>query len=545
MRKVAATLVVLLIASALVAPGVVSAASRPPAKVSVPGQIQVGTVNAHQNKILGLKRFEAMLALARGFRERPPAFNGGYNGAVTAPDVLVITEFRPSNVEIFARLVREKYDMPYEIAGTAEDGPTVDAQAALIINTDTVVQREDVVTYPDVCLNSQDTEVRRLRRSYVVGRFTEVGTDAPFSVAGVHLARDYAESGEADCMQRNIDATRAQLENDPGATFIAGDFNQRAMESLYECDSNENSAPRSWWLSLTEPQGGQRVYLDSVRDWHRSTGTSMAEEWTFQHKGQSQLCSGLYGARRARIDYIFTSGALVAEAHADHPGWTDPGNPRYSDHRFVIGRFVLMGPPQPPRVGAVPDAGGVVHLTWQTVPEVTGWRLYRAHTGRAYQLIAELPPEQLAYDDVSTAHGNTYRYAIAPLAVNGAQGLESRATFAKADARGPQVSGIDPPSGATGVGTRVRIRVAFDEFVDADSVTPSTISLYRNGTRIPGQVIRKGGFVLYFDPAFPLRKGETFTVVVRPVSDTLGNIGETFRSRFSTVEPPKKKPRRR
>src|SRR5688500_228973 len=87
---------------------VVSSASTPAytstrLKDSPPGQISIATINARQNEILGPQRFEALLELALAFRTRPPAFNGGTRGAVFAPDVIAINEFREANVEIFTR----------------------------------------------------------------------------------------------------------------------------------------------------------------------------------------------------------------------------------------------------------------------------------------------------------------------------------------------------------------------------------------------------------------------------------------------------------
>jgi hypothetical protein len=287
------------------------------------------------------------------------------------------------------------------------------------------------------------------------------------------------------------------------------------------------------------------MYQDAARTYRRSRGESMTDEWTYQHPSNAPTCAGTLGVRQSRIDYIFAADAVVAEAGADHPGWLAAGAPKYSDHRYVLGRFVLSGPPRPLRPIATPDAGGVIHLTWETVDGVNGWIVYRALAGEQYQEIARLPGTSLAFDDTSTVDATTYRYALAPVGVDTGEGHESAGRWAVADARGPRVTSVTPPPGASGVGTNATVRVTFDEWVESSSVTPSTISLYRNGARVRGRVIRKGGFVLLFDPSFALRKRDGYTVVVRPVADTLGNIGPSFQSRFTTVEPPKRKKDRR
>ncbi|MGH2806409.1 MAG: hypothetical protein ACRDKT_03945, partial [Actinomycetota bacterium] len=145
--------------------GAVAQEVKPPRKISPPGQLQVATVNARQNKILGLKRFEALLELAKAFRFRPPAFNGGIRGSVTAPDIFVISEFRETNVEVLTRLLRVKFDQPYDIVGPS------DVQAALIVNHATVTMEGEVELIDDVCLNDETSDVPRLRREYPMARF--------------------------------------------------------------------------------------------------------------------------------------------------------------------------------------------------------------------------------------------------------------------------------------------------------------------------------------------------------------------------------------
>jgi endonuclease/exonuclease/phosphatase family metal-dependent hydrolase len=538
MKRTLALALVLLV-TLPVASGLRAAPVKPPKKISPPGQVQIATVNARQNKILGFKRFEALFELARAFRFRPPGFNGGTRGAVIAPDVAVISEFRELQVEVFARLLRVRFDEPYEIVGPS------DVQAAIIVNTDTLTLQGEVELIDDVCLNDETSEKPRFRREYPMARLVESATGAPLSVVGVHLARDYSASEESDCLARNVTEIRDRLENEPGAAFAAGDFNFRPVEIPHDCDRDEQSAPVRWWSLLTTPEDGGRAYVDAVREYRRARNESMADEWTYQHPDNATLCDGRIGVRRSRIDYIFASGTTVAEAHADHPGWLDRANYKYSDHRYVLGRFILSGPPRPQRPTAIPDAGGLIHLTWESEPETTGWILYRARPGTQYTEIARLPGTTVAFDDSATEHATRYRYSLAPLGVDGGQGLESAGTWTEADARGPHVNSVAPPAGATGVKPTVTVRVTFDEWVDSSSLTDATVSLYRNGIRIRGQIIRKGGFVLLFDPSTTLRKGDAFTIVVRPVADVLGNLGSTFRSRFQTIEPPKRKGDRR
>lgn len=544
MKRAMAVVVALVVVCGLMNPvvsGAATADSRPPVKASPPGQVSVATVNARQNRILRLKRFTALLELAKAFRFRPPAFNGGVRDAVIAPDLAVISEFRETNVEIFTNLMEEKFDEPYVLVG-----PT-DVQAALIINTRTVELVGEVEIVEDVCMNDETSDTPRLNREYPMARLREKSTGSTFTVLGVHLSRDYSSTGISDCLVKNIRSLRSALENEVGAAFVAGDINFRSTSLPYECDPNETGEAARWWTVMTtgDPESGTRRYLDTVRAFHRERSLTMVDEWTYEHPSSVKTCDGAEGIRRSRIDYIFASDAAVAEAHADHPGWVIPENHKYSDHRFVLGRFVLSGPPRVARPVSAQQAGGVIQLTWEPVEGATEYIVYRARTEASYTEISRLTPETTSFQDPNTEHGVTYRYSVAAVGADAGQGIESPPVWQEADARGPSVTSIFPARGAENVKPDVTIRATFGEWVDESSVERKTISVYRNGNRISGRVIRKGGFVLKFDPTYPLKKGETFTIVVRPVRDVLGNAGPVFKSRFSTVEPPKKRRRRR
>lgn len=516
-----------------------AAGARVPVKISPPGQISLVAVNARQNRILGLKRFEDMLELARAFRFRPPAFNGGRRGAVFAPDVAVISEFRETNIEIFHRLMKQKFDEPYEMVGPHN------VQAALIINTRTVELVGDVQLVDDVCMNDKTSETPRLNREYPMARLREISTGSLFTVIGVHLSKDYSHTGISDCLIKNVEALRTAVQNDQGAAFIAGDFNYRPTTLRYECDPHEQGEPIRWWTVMTQGEEAEpaREFVDTVKAFHRDRSISMQDEWTYEGPTRVTTCDGKRGKRRARIDYIFASGVEVAEAHADHPGWSDPLNHKYSDHRFVLGRYVLSGPPRVNRPSATQLAAGAIQVAWEPVESATGYIVYRARPNSAYAAIARPSAETTTFDDVNTSHGVTYRYSIAAVGADTGEGVESAPISGEADARGPAVIGIVPAAGAEKVLSKITIRAKFNEWVRRGSITDRTISLYRNGNRVPGRVIRQGGFVIDFDPTYRLKKGEWYTIVVRPVEDVLGNAGPTFKSRFSTVEPRKKRRR--
>lgn len=513
-----------------------SATAAFPHNASPPGQIQVVSINAMQAKTIGVKRFEMMLELARSVLKRPPAFDGGSVEVGAAPDIIVLQEMRPANQEIFANLLRQRSNFNYQIAGSTE------TYSKFIINADRVTLQGTPRLWSDVCYTAvtgdDEGAAAPATRQYQWAEFTETETGKPFAVAGVHFSKAYSSTGEQLCLERNVTEIQRRLEAAQMPAIIAGDFNRRAVEMVYECDREEDSAPLQWWLNLTTPAQG-RPYLDSVRWWHDTVGLPMAEEWTHEQKAASTNCDASTRFRRSRIDYMFSTGFEIAGAHADHPGWAGaqpgsrhPRNTKYSDHRFIAGRFALPGPARPEPPVAVPQANGIIQLTWQPAVEpVTEWLLYRARGANPYNLLARLTPETTSYADFATEHDATYRYAIAAVGADGAQSVESRPTRATADDAGPLITSRTPGRNAPGIDRRTNITARFNERVDPESVSIDTINVYRKGRSLCGRTVQETRRALVFDPCFPLGKKKEYRVVVYAVADMLGNRG--FRDSWS------------
>ncbi|HEX2057658.1 MAG TPA: Ig-like domain-containing protein [Actinomycetota bacterium] len=544
MRALRMLLVVVLLA-ALPPAGAGAAAAPPPEITSLPGQVTVVTVNAKQNRILGLARFLALFELPKALRFRPEAFNGGFGGAVTAPDVIVVQEVRPSNLEILVRLLRQRFPYRYEAL------EPVGAAAAFVVNTETVALQGEVATWDDVCTTVETPTDNRAKRDYPIGHFVELSTQAPFVVAGMHMAKSYDTTGQPNCVPRNIEKLKEQLAAETAPVIVGGDFNRRSTIDPYECDPNELSTPNPWYALLTEPTDGSRAFVDAVKQWHRGHGSTLENEWTHEQRQARVLCDESTRFKRSRIDYLFASGAVVAEAHADHPGWAGPkagarapGTP-YSDHRYVWGRFVVSGPPRMLQPALVPREGGRIDVTWQPVEGATGYVVYRALRGRAYSVLAQVSADVTSTTDVFTEHGRSYRYAVAPVGANGGIGQESRPAFAVADKKGPHVLLVTPSRNASGVETTPVIRVRFGERVAPASVRQDTIRLWYGRRRIPGTTFVSGARLLTFEPGGRLGKGKTYRVVVDSVDDALGNAGPRVAWRFTTVEPPPLRRRRR
>ena len=532
-----------LIAAALIvgviAPGV-ARAQTDFEKPSPPGQVYVWTVNARQQLAVDLKAFRRLYELVKAVRARPSAFDGGVADATGMPDVMIFNEMRFANLEIFRRLLLQRSKFQYEIV-SAEG-----AEDKFLYNTTTLTQQGTPQTIVDPCRSGDEGA-----RQYLVARFTENATNSPLTVAGVHLKARYDETGQPQCRERNIQAIKTALTADVGPVVIGGDFNKRPVEIEATCDPNEESASLEWYSMLTNPADLSRAYIDASRDYHRARNETMASEWTFERLAKTNLCNGTVAYKRSRLDYLFAAGAIVAEAHADHPGWADDvpggvpfGKKRYSDHRWVWGRFILTGPPRPEPPARDLDAGGVVNLTWAPVEGATAYVVYRAKEWHSFTELATVPPDQVTYSDIGK-HGVSYRYAIAAVGADGGQGRESLGRKATPDARGPSVSATNPPRGAPGVHPRSRIRVWFNDGVDPTSIDQETIQVFRDGRRVAGNVRRVSARQISFNPRGLLRKGNRFVVVVRAVKDSIGNKGPRYSFSFSTPAPPKKDGKRR
>ena len=506
-------------------------------KPSPPGQVYVWTVNARQQLAVDLKAFRRLYELVKAVRARPSAFDGGVTDATGMPDVMIFNEMRFANLEIFRRLLLQRSKYQYEIV-SAEG-----AEDKFLYNATTMTLQGLPQTVVDPCRSGgEDGNPRQ----YLVARFTENETNAPVTVAGVHFKAKYNETGQPQCRERNVQAVKTALTADVGAAVIGGDFNKRPVEVEAACDPNEMSPPLEWYTILTNPSDLSRPFLDTVRDYHRARGESMVNEWTFERLTKSTLCDNTVAFKRSRLDYLFAAGAGVAEAHTDHPGWSSStpgdipfGKQRYSDHRWVWTRLILTGPTRPEAPATDLGAGGTVEVTWTPVEGATGYVVYRAKRWHSYAQLATVPADQATYVDTGK-HGVTYKYAVAAVGADTGQGRESIGVKATPDARGPRVSATSPPAGAPSVSPSTNIRIWFNEAVNPFSVNSSTIQVFREGHKVPGRIRRESARQLVFNPGGSLRKGSRFTVVVRPVTDRLGNRGPRHSFSFTTPEPPKK-----
>lgn len=496
-------------------------------KASPPGQISVVTTNAKQGDILGPREFRRLLTLTQDLTARPIAFDGGARSKSMAPDIIVMQEMRPSNLEIFENLLNQNSRFHYQMVGPENRA------VGIVINTDTVEQVGEVTMFNDVCVSPlTPLEGGQTSREYPMARFTERATGTPFLVTGVHIPRQKSYSPEQeDCLRRNILALRSVLAVEAIPVILAGDFNRQAMVTPRECDRDERSEPHPWYEALTEPTEG-RPYLDAARTFHRAGNISMAGEWTFRRSGTLPLCDGSEGIKRGRIDYVFAAGPVVAEGHADHTRWSLAR--RYSDHRFVWSRWVLSGPPAPEPPELLPGPGGVIELTWAPAGDVEKWVVYRAKGSQPYKRLTTLPGETTSFADESTEHAVNYRYALAARnPIDGGQGLESRPRWATADRRGPRVVRAIPKPGATGVKIRARISVRFGEPVAEPSLKAGSIRMFLGERSISGTVVRINRRTLEFTPDKSLKNERRYRVVVRGLKDMVGNMGPRFSWRFT------------
>lgn len=514
-------------------------AAEQPIKRTPPGQVKIVTANALQNGILGIKRFNSMYELSYALRQRPPAFDGGFKDGVAAPGVIVVQEMRTTNTEIFTRLMRQRFKHKYQIAGPE------DAVSQIIYDPTEVTPQGESETWTDDCAGVV-TGGSKPGRIYQLARFVENKTATPFSVIAIHLKKNYDSTGEQDCYQRNLALIRERVSAETSAVIVAGDFNRRPVEARLVCDEGERSAELPWYHDMTDMTEGS-AFIDTVRRVARSMGRSLIRQWTHEQKRKQPTGCGGKEFVRGRIDYIFARGAVVVEASADDPGWAgeEPGTVsadvrRYSDHRFVWARLVLQGPEEPDKPTGALAKGGVVSLSWSPVPGATEYLIYRGVEGHGASRIAKLPATTTSFEDLDTRHNFRYLYSVAASDGTG-QGPESRSTLFVPDAKGPRIVSVTPPDGANGLDRRTNVIVRYDEDLRVSSIDGSRILLRLNGRRVPGKISRIDSRSIKFDPRFPLKRGKTYSLTLKPLQDSLGNVGEARDNLHFSIKPRRKR----
>ena len=377
----------------------------PTEQASPAGELVVVTVNAKQNTTDDARLAE----LANALRNRPSTSQGGYY----APDVILVNEM---NVDASLIAFRDHLNAvfasnQYAIAGTTD--PSV--KAKFLYNTATMTA-ETSRTWMDVC----EGAVR-----YQLVRFRESASNIAVTVAGIHFRVNYAD---ATCRQRNAEEVRRQL--DGAGRSIVGDFNQRAMEQELECDPYEQSAAKPWYTTMTSQSSIDGIsYIDAVRHHYRRLNLSLAQQWTWEAKDTSVLCDGTTNYKRSRIDYLFVSNNIgVHEAHSDSPGWADEAQRgsigctpapqcKYSDHRFVWGRFdvtsaVAPSPPTAPtNLTATASSSTQIDLTWGPTQGASGYKIERSNDGTAgwTQIATTTSP---TYSDTGVIENSTRYYRV-------------------------------------------------------------------------------------------------------------------------------------
>jgi len=136
------------------------------------------------------------------------------------------------------------------------------------------------------------------------------------------------------------------------------------------------------------------------------------------------------------------------------------------------------------------------------------------------------------------AVGTTYYlYFVSPTDLSGNTGTGPEIYFTTgfaADTTGPQVLGISPQNGLTGVPINTQILVKFDRPIQPNNV--GQVTLTSNGTAVPSSIgFTNGNQMLPIYPDVPLTAGTQYTVTVAGVTDIAGNaIAAPVTSTFTT-----------
>jgi Fibronectin type III domain len=465
---VTAAIATMVFLSILVAPVPVVAA--PGEQTSPNNELVVVTVNTKQNTTDNARLFE----LANALRNRPVASSGDY----FAPDVIIAQEINNDvSLSVFRDNLNNLFAANYEVKGSTD--PSV--KAKFLVNT-TTMTFDSASTWSDVCDATAKYQLVRLR---------ETATNKSVTVAGAHFRVGYANE---DCRKRNADETRRQL--DGASRSIVGDFNQRAMNKDLECDPFETSGDKPWYSAMTSTSSIDGIYyIDAVRAHNRANNQSLAHEWTHEQKSISTLCDGSDNYKRSRIDYLFVSNNVgVKEAHADHPGWANEAERgtiactpspacKYSDHRFVWGRFDLGSLQSTPEAPANLQASAVsstqIDLTWTAVPNATGYSIERSNDGATgwSQIATTGSP---GYSDTTVIENSTRFYRV--FASNsGGKSPPSNVPSATTPATPPT-----QPNNLTAMGGKRKVTLTWTASTDAGGSGLAGYEIWRSTTGAAG-----------------------------------------------------------
>lgn len=422
----------------------------PEARSSAPNELSIVSINAQQQErdLDDSRLSELADAIRRGVVD--PS-----DGREVAPDVIVINELYYTQTPKLESYLNSDFAGLFDCSAATKPcpyhliGSNFAMAAKLFINMKTV-ELKSVTTWQDPCDST---------RNYEMAQLSQISTGKTFTVAGLHLSKNYS-SPEA-CRRSNVDLLRSQLGSVAAPIFVAGDFNKRAMTKERECDLEEKTATLSWWNDMTATSSVDgHSFKDSVREWDRANGLPMANEFTHEQFDVSTLCNGVDSYKRGRIDYIFSSeGTTILEAHADRPGWSDEAHPgstvctsdrpscRYSDHRFVWGRFGigLMPPPTPTGVTATPLSSSQIEVTWRDVRDESSYAIERSSDGSqgTWTSVGAASQDVTRFVDSGLSPNSTYQYRI--IATNG-----TGSSLPSAPAAATTKAG-DPPASPSGV----------------------------------------------------------------------------------------------
>ncbi len=286
------------------------------------------------------------------------------------------------------------------------------------------------------------------------------------------------------------------------------------------------------------------------------TGTGLNLSW--QANGETDL-AGYHVFRSTTLNGTYTqiTGTLVTGT-----GYSDTGLTEFTTYYYKIvavdtnsntSAYSDPASGMPNGTPATPTGlnitnlgtGGKLRASWNagSDTDLAGYNLYRSTaSGGSYTKVNSTTITGTTFDDTGLTDGATYYYKVAAVDIYNLESPWSAAVSGTpTDTTPPTVTSVYPAANQINVSRHSKIKITFDDHMDASTLTAANIKLNDGTADLPGTITYDdNNKTVYFTPNQKLAASGTFTVTVTTgVKNAAGlNPSAAYSWQFSTLTGP-------